>query len=117
LWLLWASAIFIGSSIPGQSLPDFSIFSVDKLLHAGVYAVLAWFGLFSLKTINPDLSVRKFYFFIFLIHGIYGISDELHQLFVPNRSCDVFDVLADLIGIALAMGLYHWYSRFKVKIN
>lgn len=33
-----------------------------------------------------------------LISTLYGVSDEYHQLFVPGRSFDVFDMLADLIG-------------------
>jgi VanZ family protein len=117
LWFLWALTIFIGSSIPGKSLPDFSILSVDKLIHAGIYAVLTWFGVMSFKTINPNLSFRRIYLYVFLIHFFYAISDEWHQSFVPNRSCELFDVLADLTGIALAIGLYHWYMRYKVKIN
>ena len=35
----------------------------------------------------------------------YGVSDELHQAFVPRRSPDVMDVLADLAGGALGAGL------------
>ncbi len=28
----------------------------------------------------------------------YGISDEIHQYFVPYRTADVMDVLADMVG-------------------
>lgn len=34
---------------------------------------------------------------------IYGASDELHQAFVPGRSSDRFDVLADFIGAAIGV--------------
>jgi VanZ family protein len=33
-----------------------------------------------------------------VISTLYGVSDEYHQLFVPGRSFDVFDMLADFIG-------------------
>ena len=33
-----------------------------------------------------------------LIASLYGVSDEYHQMFVPGRSFDVFDMLADAIG-------------------
>jgi VanZ family protein len=33
-----------------------------------------------------------------VISTLYGVSDEYHQLYVPGRSFDVFDMLADLIG-------------------
>jgi VanZ family protein len=32
----------------------------------------------------------------------YGVSDEFHQRFVPGRSSDVYDVLADAEGAAAA---------------
>ena len=32
----------------------------------------------------------------------YGATDELHQLFVPGRSADVLDLLADATGAVLA---------------
>ena len=37
---------------------------------------------------------------------LYGISDEIHQAFVPMRSCDVFDALFDLLGAVLGAGLF-----------
>ena len=33
-----------------------------------------------------------------VISSLYGVSDEYHQLFVPGRSFDVFDMVADTIG-------------------
>jgi VanZ family protein len=32
---------------------------------------------------------------------LYGVTDEFHQLFVPGRSADRYDVLADCIGATL----------------
>ncbi len=40
-----------------------------------------------------------------LIAVAYGLSDELHQLFVPNRQFDLHDVAADGVGAAVAAGL------------
>ena len=33
----------------------------------------------------------------------YAISDEVHQMFVQNRTADVRDVRSDLIGAAIAL--------------
>jgi len=33
------------------------------------------------------------------------VSDEIHQAFVPGRSSDTLDVVADLTGACLAAGL------------
>jgi VanZ family protein len=39
-----------------------------------------------------------------LITLAYAISDEVHQLFVPYRTADVRDVLADMTGAAIGLG-------------
>ena len=38
-----------------------------------------------------------------LIVVAYAISDEVHQLFVPFRTADVRDVLADVAGASIAL--------------
>ncbi len=42
---------------------------------------------------------------------LYGVSDEAHQSFVPGRSPDRFDVLADCVGAALAVMLVRRRGR------
>jgi VanZ family protein len=46
---------------------------------------------------------------------LYGMSDELHQYFVPPRQVEGLDVLADAIGAGIAaFGLYAWgIIRFR----
>ena len=34
--------------------------------------------------------------------AMYGLSDEIHQVFVPNRSFEVADILADTMGAVMA---------------
>jgi len=35
---------------------------------------------------------------------LYGVSDEFHQSFVPARTPDLRDVIADAVGAAIALG-------------
>lgn len=50
---------------------------------------------------------------------LYGMSDEFHQLFVPNRTCDPADLLADAIGATLAQvflcGII-WRIRLRQRV-
>ncbi len=42
---------------------------------------------------------------------VYGISDELHQLFVPNRNFDPWDIVANVGGailVQLVLCGYRW---------
>lgn len=36
----------------------------------------------------------------------YSCIDELTQMLVPTRSCDIFDVVADCVGIAVGLACY-----------
>ena len=39
------------------------------------------------------------------IATVYGATDEFHQRFVPYRSADLADLVADSLGAALAVGV------------
>ncbi len=38
------------------------------------------------------------------IATVYGVTDEVHQMFVPGRVADINDVIADAAGALLAVG-------------
>ena len=48
------------------------------------------------------------------IGTLYGISDEVHQLFVENRHAAVLDVIADFTGTCLGVfcyGMMHFRKK------
>lgn len=77
----------------------------DKLYHAGNFGVLA--GLLYLATGRAWLAV--------LLASAYGVSDELHQAYVPGRSADVLDWLADTTGATFAVLLTFFFTRRRRK--
>ena len=91
------AAIFITSSIPGKRIP--SLFpNEDVLYHSSIYAILA---LFFLRALRKTLSGRRILWLMLVTVAFcvfYGATDELHQLFTPGRSCDIFDVGVDTLG-------------------
>ena len=44
---------------------------------------------------------------------LYACSDEVHQLFVPDRSGEVLDVLLDTIGGSLGVYILYFYYRYR----
>lgn len=46
-----------------------------------------------------------------LIAGLYGVSDEVHQYFVPGRSASAYDALADVLGAGVVCGLWYFTTR------
>lgn len=101
LALLWAIVIFALSSIPGRSFPDVAVLRYDKVIHALVYSVLGAFCCLALRGAIPrPLAVPC----ATLVAVVYGMTDEFHQLFVPGRSADLHDVVADGLGGLLGAG-------------
>ena len=70
--------------------------SVRKVAHAFEYAVLYILIISSLKASN--IKVNKIYLITLIICILYATTDEIHQLFVSDRSGNVIDVLIDSSG-------------------
>lgn len=101
--------IFYESSQP--ALPSFVPDSVsDKLLHIGGYAILGALLVRALSDgFRRPLTAALAVLAVVLTTG-YGVSDEIHQSFVPPREMDAWDVVADAVGGTLAAApLYIWF--------
>jgi VanZ family protein len=95
--------IFAASSIPNlQRLPGGMS---DKSGHSIGYAMLAGLLLraFAGGRLRGVTWARGF--LAILLATLYGVTDEFHQLFVPGRSADRYDVLADCLGASLGVAL------------
>ncbi len=70
----------------------------DKLAHVLLYMPLAFLFFSAMK----KSGFTKYTFLIsFLLAGIYGITDEIHQSFVPGRDAAAADVVADFFGAVI----------------
>jgi len=111
---LWAAIIFVSSSIPSARLPHLTVFGIDKLVHFGIFFVLCLLvhrG-FRHQSRFPVLA-RYGLALSILATMLYGVSDELHQSFVPGRNPNVFDVIADGVGGLLYAFSYRMWYRWK----
>jgi VanZ family protein len=109
LWLpvmLYMAAIFVASSLPDppvpSDVPDVSLHGVAyfglTLLTIRAVARGRWVGV-SLGTLVVA----------WLIAVAYGVTDEWHQSFVPNRHAEWRDLQADAIGaFAAAAVVWLW---------
>ncbi|MCE5200141.1 MAG: VanZ family protein [Armatimonadota bacterium] len=98
--VLWMGFIFFLSSqstlpeIPGVGSIDWG----DKIEHAITYAIL---GVLIWRALGKR-SKRRLVVLTILMGTVYGLSDEVHQLFVPGRSFDLLDLTADALGSAVS---------------
>jgi VanZ family protein len=72
---------------------DLSFYDVHIAAYAGLGALTARAAAKGLR----DVSWRAVVLAI-AISSLYGASDEYHQRFVPNRTFDVLDLVADAVG-------------------
>ncbi len=90
--------IFILSDQPGDTLYLPPVSGIDKLAHALVYGVLAATSIYAFSARYKEKRPAAVLMATTLFCLCYGISDELHQSFVPGRYSSGFDVLADVCG-------------------
>ena len=69
-------------------------FIVRKLAHIFLYFVLYILCFF----VSFYYDIKKSTLFGFLFCFLYAVSDEVHQLFIYERSFGVIDILIDLFG-------------------
>lgn len=120
-WLLTAAILYLLFSyylltIPGKDLPEVGLFNkiplFDKWVHIGMFTILVYLFALAFRTI-----IRSHGWVLPLIAGIalsYGIAMEFVQKYwIPNRSFDVTDILADGIGCCIGW----WFTRWQMKRN
>jgi len=99
-----ACAIFYVSSLSKIDLPLEQISFNDLIFHGAAYfffgatlmlAAFPWYRSFHLPW--------KTTLCLCAIGILYGLSDEIHQSFVPDRTCSTSDFLADASGILLSV--------------
>jgi len=107
-----AVGIFIISSLQFEpSVPGFRLLPI-------LYHIISFFFFSLFLFIALIHGGKKYTFFLIgiLLAVGYGITDEIHQFFVPGRSSTFFDVFLDSVGVVFAAMIYLVRVRLK-KLN
>jgi len=96
------TAIFFASALPASEV---TIKIWDKAMHFVVYGALGVLFLLPLTDGRWSLLTMRRAAPAVLFAMLYGITDEIHQMFTPGRHPDIRDVAADTLGAAAAVGL------------
>jgi VanZ family protein len=110
--VLLVVGLFIGGAQPvavGLVAPPW-----DKVLHAGVFGVLAVLLAVALRGAHllhgrKAIGVSQALLWAALLAVMVGGADEIHQLQLPGRMAGWDDWLADATGVALALGGLRWF--------
>ena len=99
VWLpvvAWAGLIFGLSSIPDLSTAEGAL---GEVLSYGAHAVeYAIFGALLVRALDARVVA-------FAAGVAYGITDEIHQSFVPGRQSSALDLLVDAVGLLMGITL------------
>ena len=110
LWVIYGGIIIFLSSLPGNKINKFFFFKgQDKILHCFEYSLYAFLTyiffqlLYSFKKNHVKLIAIGYSL-------LFALLEELHQMYVPGRSCSPFDFLADSVGVFV--GIFIFYRIF-----
>jgi len=103
--LTWSIITTILLCLPGSAFPKENWFDkiwLDKWIHIGIFTLLVFLWCRSITTLTEKKSIFfiqiAFYFFL------YGIAMEfIQKYFIPNRSFDTVDIIADGIGSTIGL--------------
>jgi VanZ family protein len=81
---------------PTEGEPSIATFSIFPFLHMGEFGLLT---VLLMWIFYPKTKIV----YLWLISILYGISDEIHQYFVPYRWFDLKDIMYDVMGASLGV--------------
>ncbi|MGE5413816.1 MAG: VanZ family protein [Syntrophomonadaceae bacterium] len=100
LAVAWGLFLFALTSWP--SPPEVPVVSqipnFDKLVHATLYGVEGFLLYFAIRWKGPARFSWRRALLVGVIMAGWGTLDEIHQLWIPGRSCEVADAVTDAIA-------------------
>lgn len=114
--IIWMAVIFyLSSRTPSQLHSLFPFIKNFNPGHLIAYFILGLVSYYSLSK-TSDLGEIMRYPWMLIIGLIYGLSDEIHQHFVPGRMPDINDLVNDMIGVLVAViVIRQWHKWLERK--
>ena len=94
-----------------QADEDLVSFIVRKSAHFTEFLIL---GVSLFLTVR-DLRKRSSFWIPWAIGAVYAVSDEVHQHFVPGRSCEVRDMIIDACGVLVGVAVMRCLTKRMEK--
>ena len=97
--IAWCVLLFALSALPFRTGAE-TFRGADKAVHAAEYAVLGFLLARALLLTGPHRTRARNFALAAGLGAAYGLTDELHQLLVPERAFEWGDLAADALGAA-----------------
>ena len=109
---VWAAMALIFAASAMSYLPSAAGALDDGLWHGVGYGLLAALVLRGLAAARWEAVTGRTALLAVVLATSYGVTDELHQWFVPGRTAEWSDLAADATGAAVVCGaLWLWRTR------
>ncbi|HPC36309.1 MAG TPA: VanZ family protein [Candidatus Marinimicrobia bacterium] len=111
--ILYAVLIFGLSSFSKTPSVKIPIWNFDKLVHMLEYTVFGILLMLAFRSNQIGKPMRRANFQSSILGVLYGLSDEIHQYFVPGRTSSLADLGADALGILLGVWIFNRLGVFQ----
>lgn len=114
--LFFFSLIVIGCFIPGNNLPKARVENLDKVLHSILFFLFSFSAIigFIKQSQFPKIHFDAVKYVVGISALLAIITETVQHFMIPRRSFDVFDILADFVGIVLGF-IFFLYVRGDKK--
>ena len=108
--LAWTISIQVLLCLPGTTLPSEGLFNIphlDKIVHVILFGGFTglWCYYYFLKGKSPS-RLKTLFFIVYLLAALNGIILEYIQRdYIPFRSFDQGDIIADVLASSIAYGI------------
>lgn len=111
LLILYLSTYGVKVNLPE---PVWNLFKWDKLVHAIMYGILATLMVWAIEQRRP--VTKGVLTLVFVLSTAYGTLMEIIQYsFFPNRSFEILDIIANIIGISVSISVIYFFYIKKPR--
>ncbi|MBP3888453.1 MAG: VanZ family protein [Cellulosilyticum sp.] len=97
--------VLVGILMPGDDVPSVGIPHLDKVVHCGMFGCVTVCYYWDYYKVYKKVP----YLWLTIVSVVlFGALTEIMQTYVPGRSCDYRDLIADTTGIMLATIVARW---------
>ena len=108
--IAWALLILVLTLTPGKYVPSYTLFSYDKLGHAGIFCIQAILLMLTFHHYS-HLSFKRSVIYGMGLSILYGFIIEGIQDLIPDRSMDMYDAIANIAGSFLAPFVFYLVNK------
>ena len=103
--LFFLGLILLGCLLPGNDLPGIATQNLDKAIHIFFFFCFSFSAMvgFAKQSQYPKLHYDAIKYVIVIAVALTITTELLQHYVIPRRNFDLYDILADLVGMVLAL--------------